>query len=65
LRHLRELFARFRGPCRTSILVSLQNDHGRGRAEIPLPEPFWVEPHDDLLMQVERLFRRASVVRLA
>ena len=65
LRYLREIFSRFRGPCRTSILVNMSNDHGQGRAEIPLPESFWVEPDDELLMQVERLFRRTSVVRLA
>ena len=65
LAHLRELFARFHGPCRTTLLVNLTNDHGKGRAEIPLPEEFWVEPNDELLMQVERLFRRPSAVRLA
>ncbi len=65
LRHLKELFSASRGPCRTTLLVRMSNDHGKGRAEIPLPESYWVEPNDDLLMQVERLFRRPSVVRLA
>ena len=38
---------------------------GKGRAEIPLGEDFWVEPNDELLMRVERLFRRPSCIRLA
>jgi DNA polymerase-3 subunit alpha len=64
LSHLRTLFARFRGDCRTSIVVKMENEQGEGRAEIPLPSDFWVEPEDELLMQVERLFRRPSVIRL-
>lgn len=50
------------GTCRTSIAVSLARDNGVGSVELPLSEEFWVDPSDEFLMGVERLFRRQVVV---
>ncbi len=64
LGRLKHLFSSHRGTCRTAIVVSLSNTHGEGKAVLPLPESYWVEPNDELMMQVERLFRR-RVMRLS
>ncbi|MEZ4460561.1 MAG: DNA polymerase III subunit alpha [bacterium] len=50
------------GTCRTSLAVSLTKDIGEGSVELPLPQEFWVDPTDEFLMGVERLFRRQVVV---
>ena len=64
LANLKSLLRRHPGTCRTHLVVNMRNGVGEGKMLLPLPEPFWVDPEDELLMQVERLFRRPSVVKL-
>ncbi|MEC9400198.1 MAG: DNA polymerase III subunit alpha, partial [Myxococcota bacterium] len=52
------------GDCRTMLILEVDHEYGRGRAEMVLPEEFWVEPSDGLLTSLERIFRR-KVVRLS
>ena len=52
------------GDCRTVLILEVDHEYGRGRAEMALPEEFWVEPSDGLLTSLERIFRR-KVVRLS
>ena len=52
------------GDCRTVLILEVDHEYGRGRAEMALPEEFWVEPTDGLLTSLERIFRR-KVVRLS
>ncbi len=50
------------GLCKTSVTVCLKKDDAECIADIPLPEEFWVDPSDEFMMGVERLFRRQVVV---
>ena len=52
------------GTCRTHLILEMDHDYGRGKAEMALPEDFWVEPTDDLLSALERIFRK-KIVRLS
>ena len=52
------------GSCRTHLILETEHEYGRGRAEMALPEDFWVEPTDELLSSLERIFRR-KVVRFS
>ncbi len=65
LEHLKSLLRRYSGTCRTDLVVTMQNGVGEGRMLLPLPQAYWVDPEDELLMQVERIFRRPSVIRLS
>jgi len=58
---LKEIFEQFPGTCKASLVIGLTHDFGRGKAELQLPDTFRVEPCDELLTQVERLFRRKAV----
>ncbi len=58
---LKSVLRRNPGMCRTSIVMSIEREHGTGKAEFTLPETLWVEPTDDLLTGVERIFRRTIV----
>ncbi|MBA2664579.1 MAG: DNA polymerase III subunit alpha [Bradymonadaceae bacterium] len=60
---LRRLFTNYAGGCRTSLIFHVQNEDGAGQAEMQLPQRYWIEPTDDLMMSIERLFG-AKVVRL-
>ena len=50
------------GRVRTSLLVELDDhSHGRGTAELVLPEAFWADPGEALMQGIERIFRRPAV----
>ena len=61
LTRLRDLFRAFPGACKTSLVIKVEHQEGRGKAELQLSEPFWVDPCDELLSQIERIFRRKAV----
>ena len=61
LENLRSLFASHPGTCRTSIAFSIATDEGHGRAVLDLPDGFAVEPSNELLMSIDRLFGRHVV----
>ena len=52
------------GTCRTHVTLEVEHEYGRGRTEMALPEDLWVEPTDELLTALERLFRR-KIVRMS
>jgi DNA polymerase-3 subunit alpha len=60
---LKEIFAAHPGGCAARITLKIPHEYGAGLAELALPQSFNVEPNDELLTQVERLFRK-KVVRL-
>jgi DNA polymerase-3 subunit alpha len=60
---LKEIFAAHPGGCSARITLKIPHEYGAGLAELALPQSFNVEPNDELLTQVERLFRK-KVVRL-
>ncbi len=64
LKRLRSLFREHPGGCKTAIIIKHANNDGEGKALLPLPESCWVDPSDDLLMRVERLFEK-RVLRMA
>lgn len=63
LERIQQVLSAHPGSCRTVLVLDVEHDYGRGRAEMALPESFWVDPTDDLLTSLERIFRR-KVVRL-
>ncbi len=52
------------GDCKTHLTLNVPHDFGQGRTELVLPEHLWVEPTDELLTDLERIFRR-KVVKLS
>jgi DNA polymerase-3 subunit alpha len=58
---LKSLFDRNTGDCQTSLLISTDNDDGEGRAHLHLPDEFAVNPTNDLLQSIDRLFGRRVV----
>jgi len=61
LERLRRLLAEHPGTCRTRIALDISTDVGRGRATLDLPEGFAVDPSNELLTEIERLFGREVV----
>lgn len=64
LDRLRTLFKMNEGRCKTSLIFKVANNDGSGTAEMHLPQQYWIEPTDDLMMSIERLFGERTV-RLA
>ena len=61
LKELRAILLRHQGGCQTSLHFSLETPHGKGTAELLLPEDYQTRPTDDLMMDLERLFGRDAV----
>lgn len=57
LRKLKTLCQKHSGICKTSIKFEITDELGTAKAFIPFPQDYWVEPSDDFLMGVERIFR--------
>lgn len=64
LEKVQQLLRDHAGTCQTSLAMCLDREHGQGRVELSLSEQFWVDPTDEFLMNVERVFRR-SIVTMA
>ncbi len=64
LDRLRALFVEHEGRCKTSLVFRMENEDGAGTAEMQLPQQYWIEPTDELLMSIERLLGEKTV-RLA
>jgi len=61
LEELESLLARNGGDCRASLMISTENDDGRGQATLQLPDEYAVDPTNELLMAIDRLFGRRVV----
>jgi DNA polymerase-3 subunit alpha len=61
LHRLKRLFAEHPGHCHTSLEFAVDDEEGAGRATLRLPETYAVEPTNDLLMQIDRIFGREVV----
>ncbi|MFB6351162.1 MAG: hypothetical protein ABEN55_09130 [Bradymonadaceae bacterium] len=61
LRELRNLIADNPGPCQTRIQLAVDAEDGYGEATLDLPEGFAVDPTNELLMSIDRLFGRKVV----
>lgn len=61
LEKIQKLLKTHPGQCRTSICMKVEREHGSGLVELPLGSHFWVDPSDEFLMNMERLFRRSVV----
>jgi DNA polymerase-3 subunit alpha len=60
---LREVLKGHPGDCRTRIGIEIDTEEGTGQARMALPEDFCVEPSNELLQAIDRVFGR-PVVRL-
>ncbi len=58
LRQLERLFGQFRGETPASLVFTMENDDGRGKIKLDLPGQFAVDPSDELMMSLDRLFRK-------
>jgi len=61
LERLRRVLADHPGTCETTIALDISTDVGAGRATLDLPEGFAVDPSNELLMAIERIFGREVV----
>lgn len=61
LEKIQKLLKTHPGQCRTSICMKVDREHGSGLVELPLASHFWVDPSDEFLMNMERLFRRSVI----
>jgi DNA polymerase-3 subunit alpha len=60
---LRDVLEGHPGDCRTRIGIEIDTDEGSGQARMALPEDYCVEPSNELLQAIDRVFGR-PVVRL-
>ena len=58
---LRDVLQRHPGDCRARIGIEIDTDEGAGRARMALPEDFSVEPSNELLQAIDRVFGRPVV----
>lgn len=58
LKELKRVLSSFRGHVPTSLVFSMEHALGRGKIELKLAEDYTVDPSDELLMEIDRLFRR-------
>jgi DNA polymerase-3 subunit alpha len=56
LEELKRVLVEHRGSCQTSLFVSVETPEGSGRATLPLPDDYRVEPSNDLLSAVDQIF---------
>lgn len=61
LEELRRLLAEHPGTCRATISLDVDTDDGQGEAILELPDGFAVDPNNQLLMAIDRLFGRKVV----
>lgn len=58
LKDLKRLFAEYRGEIPTSLVFSMTHELGEGKLEMRLPEQYSIDPSDELMMSLDRLFRK-------
>ena len=59
-----EVLSAHRGGCKTHLTLNVPHELGQGRTELVLPQTLWVNPSDELLTGLERIFRR-KIVKLS